>query len=249
MFLKRHKMSLTMLSSLVMIMLLFWGGTTVLADDGVIVRFVPTSSGPSCSGLSVGANLYSFAGSVVAPVTVTATTSLVSGPPGVVGFFGSLTWFPGNYSNTGITGNLGSSVAVPAPWTIVVQVESFNGGILTGRSRATITCSGGVISQTDVTFDPLDSQSSAAVFSGPGLPSTRNLVLVANESPIVEVPGGKPVGLSAKACQTVFIVSEDGGYGQVFVMGGWISLDDTVDVAEDYGQPGGQAVLPECLGK
>jgi len=49
---------------------------------------------------------------------------------------------------------------------------------------------------------------------------------------------------NVKVCQTAFILetSLDGQDGCIFVMGGWIPLSATVDVAKDYRQPGSQLI-------
>jgi hypothetical protein len=87
-------------------------------------------------------------------------------------------------------------------------------------------------------------------FSGPGLPAVRNLVLFNEDAPVYSAPGGTPLGRTIRACQTAFITatSEDGLWGRAFVMGGWVSLANTTDVPETYGQPG-SPVAPNCVGR
>lgn len=90
-------------------------------------------------------------------------------------------------------------------------------------------------------------------FSGPPLPPPggRNLVLLIGTTPVLSEPAGTAIGQILKTCQTTFIIetSKDGRYGRLYVMGGWIDLHAVADVAEDYGQPGGQPIAPQCVGK
>lgn len=91
-------------------------------------------------------------------------------------------------------------------------------------------------------------------FSGPGLPGPdgRNLVLFIRDTNVLSSPNGAPTGNVMKACQTAFIIAsaEDGGWGEIFVMGGWIPVANTLDVPEDYGQNGEKdaALVPGCVG-
>jgi hypothetical protein len=85
-------------------------------------------------------------------------------------------------------------------------------------------------------------------FGGPGLPGKRNLVLFLSDTPVLQEPGGAPTGLAMKTCQTAFVIDEKDGFARLFVMGGWVSLANVVDVPEEYGQRG-FPVLPQCVGK
>lgn len=93
----------------------------------------------------------------------------------------------------------------------------------------------------------------AGVFSGPGLPGPdgRNLVLFTTDTPVLSAPDGVPTGNVMKACQTAFVIttSEDAAWGQLFVMGGWVPLANTLDVPEDYGQNAANdaALVPGCV--
>jgi hypothetical protein len=60
--------------------------------------------------------------------------------------------------------------------------------------------------------------------------------------------GASLTGDTLRACQTAFVIDNNGGYGEIFIMGGWINLAYTTDVPEDYGQPGGSPVAPGCVG-
>jgi hypothetical protein len=88
-------------------------------------------------------------------------------------------------------------------------------------------------------------------YVGPALPSPgeRNLVLITSDTPVLNAPGGVATGDTLRACQTAFVIDTSGNYGEIFVMGGWINLAYTLDVNEDYGQPGGTPVAPGCLGR
>jgi hypothetical protein len=90
-----------------------------------------------------------------------------------------------------------------------------------------------------------------AAYQGPALPppDERNLVLVTADTAVLDAPGGVPTGDVLKACQTAFVIDNNGGYGEIFVMGGWINLAYTTDVPEDYGQPNGSPVVPSCVGR
>lgn len=85
-------------------------------------------------------------------------------------------------------------------------------------------------------------------FAGPGLPGNKNLVLFLGDTAILQSPGGEGTGLAMKTCQTAFVIDQKDGFARLFVMGGWVSLANTVDVPEEYGQPG-SPVLPQCVGK
>ncbi len=92
---------------------------------------------------------------------------------------------------------------------------------------------------------------SLVAFGGPPLPppDQRNLVLIDLETPVLYTPGGLATGDMLHPCQTAFIIGESAGYGEVYVMGGWIDLRNTVDVDETYGQPNGAPIYPGCEGK
>jgi hypothetical protein len=84
-------------------------------------------------------------------------------------------------------------------------------------------------------------------FSGPALPEARNLVLFYNETAILNGPNGQFTGEAIKACTTAFVITEEAGFGELFVMGGWVPSSAWLDVPEDYGQNGD--VAPGCEGK
>lgn len=89
-------------------------------------------------------------------------------------------------------------------------------------------------------------------FAGPGLPGpgARNLVLFNEDTAVLSAPDGIFTGRIIRACQTAFVIttSEDAVYGQLFVLGGWVPMENTRDVPEDYGQPG-SPIAPDCVGK
>ena len=88
-------------------------------------------------------------------------------------------------------------------------------------------------------------------FSGPGLPAGRNLVLFVGDAAILDGPGGNPTGLAMRTCKTAFVIqtSADGRFGRLFVQGGWVDLSATIDVPDNYGQPGGAPIYPSCVGR
>lgn len=92
----------------------------------------------------------------------------------------------------------------------------------------------------------------AQPFSGPALPGpdARNLVLFNEDTAVLSAPDGVFTGQILGACQTAYVTrtSDDGQWGQLFVMGGWVPMANTRDVPEDYGQPG-SPVAPDCVGK
>ncbi|MCC7208690.1 MAG: hypothetical protein IT323_15390 [Anaerolineae bacterium] len=89
-------------------------------------------------------------------------------------------------------------------------------------------------------------------FAGPALPGpdARNLVLFNEDTAVLSGPDGTFTGQILRACQTAYVTrtSDDGQWGQLFVMGGWVPMANTRDVPEDYGQPG-SPVAPDCVGK
>lgn len=78
-------------------------------------------------------------------------------------------------------------------------------------------------------------------------PPLRILSLVDN--PIVSTPGGEGTGLFLRACQTADVTGYSGGYFEILTMGGWIDINFIEFVSPTYGQPGGQAIAPQCVGK
>jgi hypothetical protein len=107
----------------------------------------------------------------------------------------------------------------------------------------------GAVVEVSTGGTPISATCGATAFAGPGLPATRNLVLINRSTAVLDKPAGEPLGIGVYACQTVFITEVDGAYGNAFMMGGWIPLSATVDVPEDYGQPGGAPIRADCVGK
>jgi hypothetical protein len=134
------------------------------------------------------------------------------------------------------------------PFTFQFIAKTLIEGVVVYISTLSGTCT--AVGPTTVT---LTNGSAFGAFGGPALPEKHNLVLISADTPVYDGPGGKPLatGQALAACQTVYLIdtSEDGAWGQIFVMGGWIPLSTTTDVAESYGQPGGQPTLPRCVGK
>ena len=73
----------------------------------------------------------------------------------------------------------------------------------------------------------------------------QDLVLVTSDSPLLWAPGGAATGGTVNACQTALVFERLGGFG-LTNFGAWIDLANTQDVAENYGQPGGQPVAAQC---
>jgi hypothetical protein len=143
--------------------------------------------------------------------------------------------------------------ALTLPFNLTYTIVSFADGIPVHTSTAQIRCEVGGGATLLSIANSGESSGGGGGFGGPALPEKRNLVLIGADTPVYDGPGGKPLatGQSLKACQTAYIIgtSEDGAWGQLFVMGGWIPLSKTTDVAENYGQPGGQPTLPQCVGR
>lgn len=125
-----------------------------------------------------------------------------------------------------------------AEWEWLYYVD----GELVWRNTAGMFCVGGVGTNPYTTYQDF------TLPPAPGLPAERNLVLFTADTPVLNTPDGYEVGETLRTCQTAFVIntSDDGEYGELFVMGGWIPLSATVDVPEDYGQPNGAARLPGC---
>lgn len=80
----------------------------------------------------------------------------------------------------------------------------------------------------------------------PPMSGMEDLRLVVSDTPVLSEPSGDDTGNMLEVCQTTFITEQVGTWGLVRDMGGWINLNATIDVAEDYGQPGGQEVVGGC---
>jgi hypothetical protein len=147
-----------------------------------------------------------------------------------------------------------SEAVVPSyPYTLAQRYETIVSGEIVYTSTLIASCAAdGPATVTLVNTVPsAQAEQNPTAFSGPALPTTRNLVVFIEDTAIYSAPDrGVTIG-SIKACQTAFVLetSTDGKFGRVFVMGGWIPLSATVDVAEDYGQIGGQTRLPGCEGR
>jgi uncharacterized surface protein with fasciclin (FAS1) repeats len=83
----------------------------------------------------------------------------------------------------------------------------------------------------------------------PPVALNNNLYVVVRDTPVFSSPARSEIGLTIKACKTVIAGQIWQDSVHVAVQGGWLRLEDLADVAETYGQPGGQAILPGCVGK
>jgi uncharacterized membrane protein len=177
------------------------------------------------------------------PVGATAIVTIFINGAKVASVSTELT--PGSGSQTSAESyTLGESY----PFSLLYQIETVVGGEVVYVSSYSATClADGPTTGTLVNMVPSTSFVGEA-FSGPALPADHNLVAFIRDTPVYSIPDGAPTGNSIRTCQTVFVLetSADGEWGRIFVMGGWIPLSATVDVAEDYGQSGGQARLPGC---
>jgi hypothetical protein len=200
---------------------------------------------------------------MVDTTTVETVTHPLPGAPDNVGTFGP---FPRSYSGTFV-----GSFQYYRVWSL------YEGSTLLSRSTVHVGCNytgtPGVYTVTtypvvnEVFAQATDPTATATTtaggpvvpgapvvqpFSGPGLPGpgARNLVLFNEDTAVLSAPDGIFTGRILHGCQTAFVIttSEDDVYGQLFVMGGWVSLENTRDVPEDYGQPG-SPIAPDCVGK
>jgi hypothetical protein len=145
-------------------------------------------------------------------------------------------------------------VAVGQPYTFERRLTLTVPGVgVASVMTYRVVCSGADTVISASVSNQLGGETSGEAFGGPALPEKRDLVLIGADTPVYDGPGGKPLatGQALAACQTVYLIytSKDGAWGQIFVMGGWIPLSTTMDVAESYGQPGGQPTLSRCVGK
>lgn len=74
----------------------------------------------------------------------------------------------------------------------------------------------------------------------------NDLWLVIGNGPILAEPGGAQTGGTVSTCQTFFVNGYDRGYAHLVEVGGWLDGRLLADVAEDYGQAGGQPKAPGC---
>lgn len=141
----------------------------------------------------------------------------------------------------------------PGPQTLSLLFTLEADGVIQGSTWIDITCAApGPDPQINVGDDFGDTAASGApaTFRGPALPgpSGRNLVLITGDYGVYTAPNGTPTGAVLHQCQTAFVIetSEDGEWYRLFTMGGWIPVITTRDVAENYGQPGGEPIDPFC---
>lgn len=73
----------------------------------------------------------------------------------------------------------------------------------------------------------------------------QDLILIVNDAVIYDAPNGNPI-TTIEACKTAFVLTREAGFVEIVQMGGWIDAVNTVDVAEDYGQPGGAPTWAGC---
>lgn len=73
-----------------------------------------------------------------------------------------------------------------------------------------------------------------------------DLFVVTGNGSVLSEPGGSATGATVRTCQTFFVDRYDRGFAHLAAVGGWVDSRLLYDVAEDYGQPGGQERLPGC---
>lgn len=141
---------------------------------------------------------------------------------------------PGTFLAADVVGQSSLTSVQGSP--IVVDVTD-DGVFLNIESQIIITdiqASNGVIHVIDtVLLPPTD------------LPAD-DLWLVTGNGPILSAPGGSETGGVVRTCQTFFVDQYAAGFARLVGVGGWLDGRLLVDVAEDYGQAGGQPKFPGC---
>jgi hypothetical protein len=157
------------------------------------------------------------------------------------------------YSGPSFSGKLFAK-PVALPYSYAESVELYVDGTLSSYYQLSFTCeTEGFHAASDATlsFSKTPDASEEVGLPGPALPTVRNLVVAKDNILVFSLADGEPTGEVITPCQTVIIIetSADSNFGKVFMLDGWISLKDTIDVDENYGQPDGQPILPQCEGK
>lgn len=126
-----------------------------------------------------------------------------------------------------------------APGTVVtnIRMDRFEDGVLLDVRDADAPDTIG-----DCWINP-PSSGGGGVFLG----DPKNLVLIPSATGIYDAPNGNVIGTMGD-CKTAFVIESQDGFYRIAVMGGWISVDATWDVSDDYGQPGGASYAP-CEGR
>jgi len=149
-----------------------------------------------------------------------------------------------------------SGYSVPL-WSDTYEAEVveyiLDGDAVIWEIRATLKCEAGLVVEADIVSQPVET--TRAALPAPG----DNLVLALEEIPIYAYPTSTTHRLGEiRACQTFFLsdirlprasittLGRESITGHEIVLGGGISPVPIVDVAEDYGQPGGQPTLEAC---
>jgi uncharacterized surface protein with fasciclin (FAS1) repeats len=141
--------------------------------------------------------------------------------------------------------------AVPA--STVVNLSSAT--TLQGSDVLISVRDGGVVLNGSVNVIITDIQASNGiihVIDAVLLPPTtglRDLRLVTGNTQLLTSPSGNASGEVVRTCQTVLITRVTQNFGFASGFNGWVDLRSTVDVAETYGQPNGQAITPGCEGR
>lgn len=136
---------------------------------------------------------------------------------------------------------LGTQTSVPTLGGGPILIGARDGVIYLNNSGAKIVttdivASNGIIHVIDAVIQP------PATFPD-------DLFLVNGGAQVVNAPGGTPTGAVVRDCQTVFANGWSQGFAHIEIMGGWVDSRVLENVAENYGQSGGQPVVNRCLGK
>lgn len=159
---------------------------------------------------------------------------------------------PGAGVDGTMTGDI-ESIDAPGPITFSFSATLYVDGVPLGSSWLDITCDApDATPQIELGDDYGGSTrgDSGTTFTGPALPApgARDLVLITGDYGVYTAPNGTPTGAVMHRCQTAFVIetSADGEWYRLYQMGGWIPVITTRDVAENYGQPGGEPIDPFC---
>jgi hypothetical protein len=133
-------------------------------------------------------------------------------------------------------------VTLPNATTVqgdIVTIDVRDGGVFlnnTAQVVATdIIASNGVIHVIDEVILP--------PFELPG----DDLWLVTSDAPVYKEPGDTVAG-SVTRCKTFFVTGYSAGFFELGGINSWIDVRAMSDVAENYGQAGGQEIVPGCEG-
>jgi hypothetical protein len=122
--------------------------------------------------------------------------------------------------------------------------------------RAALTCENGAVVDYEITSEPVENMTRDAL---PTIELHRQNLVLALEDFVMHEYGTNPNPGTIRACQTFFISDLQQNRASILLTarqsitgtriylfdGTWVPV---VDVAEDYGQPGGQPIIAACAG-